>query len=198
MANGTQERILETALELFSQHGYEGTSMSDIAGALGLTKAALYKHYASKEEIRNSLIDGIERYYAARFGSKNDLPRIPDSGEEFVALALRLATFTVRDEKIAKMRRLLTIEQFRDERMRELATQHFLTGPGIIFEQVFAGMTEKGLLGRYDPAMLAFAYAAPVSMLIQLCDREPEKTEETLEKIRAFTEYFMDTYGGRI
>ena len=41
----TKERILETALTLFARNGYLGTSMSDIAGALGITKAALYKHY---------------------------------------------------------------------------------------------------------------------------------------------------------
>ena len=46
MAEGTKERILETALELFAQNGYLGTSMNDIAARLGFTKAALYKHYA--------------------------------------------------------------------------------------------------------------------------------------------------------
>ena len=51
MAEGTKERILRTALELFAQNGYLGTSMNDIAGQLGITKAALYKHYASKQEI---------------------------------------------------------------------------------------------------------------------------------------------------
>ena len=41
METSTKERILEEALNLFSQNGYAGTSMSDIAGALGITKAAL-------------------------------------------------------------------------------------------------------------------------------------------------------------
>ncbi len=51
MAEGTKERILRTALELFAQNGYLGTSMNHIAGQLGFTKAALYKHYVSKQEI---------------------------------------------------------------------------------------------------------------------------------------------------
>ena len=46
----TKERILEEALRLFSQNGYMGTSMNDIAAKLGVTKAALYKHYESKQE----------------------------------------------------------------------------------------------------------------------------------------------------
>lgn len=52
MGGETKERILETALELFAQSGYLGTSMSDIAARLGITKAALYKHYAGKQEVR--------------------------------------------------------------------------------------------------------------------------------------------------
>ena len=51
METSTKERILEEALNLFSQNGYAGTSMSDIAGALGITKAALYKHFSAKEDI---------------------------------------------------------------------------------------------------------------------------------------------------
>ena len=49
MAGDTKQRILETALELFAQSGYLGTSMSDIAGRLGITKGALYKHYSRKQ-----------------------------------------------------------------------------------------------------------------------------------------------------
>ena len=57
MAEGTKERILETALELFAQNGYLGTSMNDIAARLGITKAALYKHYAGKQEILKRIVE---------------------------------------------------------------------------------------------------------------------------------------------
>ena len=50
MAESTKERILETALELFAQNSYLGTSMNDIARQLGFTKAALYKHYTSNRK----------------------------------------------------------------------------------------------------------------------------------------------------
>ena len=57
MAEGTKERILETALELFAQNGCIGTSMNDIARQLGFTKAALYKHYTSKQEILDKVVE---------------------------------------------------------------------------------------------------------------------------------------------
>ena len=61
MAEGTKERILRIALELFAQNGYLGTSMNDIAGQLGFTKAALYKHYAGKQEILDKIVERMNR-----------------------------------------------------------------------------------------------------------------------------------------
>ena len=61
MAEGTKERILDIALELFAQNGYLGTSMSDIAKQLGFTKAALYKHYTSKQEILDQIVERMNR-----------------------------------------------------------------------------------------------------------------------------------------
>ena len=61
MAEGTKERILRIALELFAQNGYLGTSMNDIAGQLGITKAALYKHYAGKQEILDKIVERMNR-----------------------------------------------------------------------------------------------------------------------------------------
>lgn len=61
MADGTKERILETALALFAQRGYLGTSMNHIACQLGLTKAALYKHYTSKQEILDKIVERMNQ-----------------------------------------------------------------------------------------------------------------------------------------
>lgn len=65
MAGGTDERRTDTreqiravALELFARQGYEQTSLREIAERLGVTKAALYYHYRTKQEILSSLLDG--------------------------------------------------------------------------------------------------------------------------------------------
>ena len=52
----TKERILESALRLFARDGYEAVSVSMIAGELGMTKGALYKHYKSKRDIFDSIL----------------------------------------------------------------------------------------------------------------------------------------------
>lgn len=52
----TRKRILEVSAALFAQHGYAGTSIRDISEELGVTKAALYYHFPSKEDILGELI----------------------------------------------------------------------------------------------------------------------------------------------
>ena len=195
MANDTKEKILTAALELFSQKGYEGTNIRELAASLGLVKSGIYKHYESKEAIWNALLDRMIAYYGERFGSPERLPPVPDSPEEFVAMTMRMADLTIHDEQIVKTRKVLTLEQFRDGRARDLATKHFLTGLTEMFTHIFAGMMDKGLIRRDDPAMLAFAYTTPISALIHLCDREPEKTEEAITRVEAFCRHFVRTYG---
>ena len=194
MANDTKERILALALDQFSQNGYDGTNIRELMASLGLVKSAMYRHFGSKKEIWNALLDQMIAYYGARFGSPEHLPPVPDSPEGLVALTMGMVDFTIHDEKVVKTRKLLSIEQFRDDRARDLATKHFLTGLRDMFTPLFQGMMDKGLLRRDDPAMLAFAYTAPISALFHLCDREPEKTEEAIQRIEAFSRHFIATY----
>ena len=195
MAKDTKKKILAAALEMFSQNGYAGTNIRELSESLGLVKSAMYRHFESKEAIWNTLLDELIAYYEARFGSMEHLPPVPDSLEELVTMTMRMVNFTIHDEKVVKSRKLLSIEQFRDERARDLATKYFLTGLKDMFTQIFAGMMEKGLLRRDDPSMLAFAYTAPVSALIHLCDREPEKAEDAMTQVETFSRFFIRIHG---
>jgi AcrR family transcriptional regulator len=68
-AEGTRQRILDAATELFEQRGFAGTSIRDLAVRVGMTKAALYYHFPSKEEVLQALLtpflDDIDRIIAA-------------------------------------------------------------------------------------------------------------------------------------
>ena len=195
MAKDTKERILDEALRQFSQKGYDGTNIRELTASLGLVKSSMYKHYKSKEEIWNSLLDRMIVYYNERFGSAENLPPVPDTLDELVAMTMRMVDITVHDERIVMTRKLLSIEQYRDDRARQLATKHFLTGLTEMFTYIFDGMMKKGLLRNDDPRILAFAYTAPVSSLIHLCDREPGKAAEAISQIKAFSRHFIKTYG---
>ena len=195
MAKDTKQRILAAALDMFSQFGYAGTNIRELTASLGLAKSGMYKHFESKEAIWDALLDQMITYYGEHFGSAEHLPPVPNSLEELTVMTMGMVNFTVHDEKIIKTRKLLTIEQFRDDRARALATKHFSTGLTEMFTHVFAGMMDKGLLRRDDSEMLAFAYTAPISALIHLCDREPKKTDEAMRQVEAFSRHFIKEYG---
>lgn len=187
----TKNRILEMALVMFAENGYRGTNLRDLAAALDLSKSALYKHYESKEAIWNALLDKMEAYYAAHFGSMGNLPPTPQSTEELVALTMRLIRFTLRDPQIQLTRKLLLTEQFHDDRVCKLATKHFLEGIANMFAALFEQMMQNGLLKPADPDMLAFAYTSPITSLVHLYTRQPDKEAEVLGRIEAFARYFI-------
>lgn len=195
LAKDTKERILAAALEMFSRNGYAGTNIRELAASLGMGKSSLYRHFESKEAIWNALLDEMIAYYEEHFGSAEHLPPLPDSTEDLAAMTLRMVNLTVHDEKIVMTRKVLTLEQYRDERARNLATKHFLTGLTAMFTRIFAGMMDKGLIRKDDPEILAFAYTSPISALIHLCDREPEKTAEAMAQVEVFSRHFIKIYG---
>ena len=197
MERTTKDRILDESLVMFAENGYRGTNLRDLAARLSLSKSALYKHYESKEDIWNALLDKMEAYYAQRFGSMDNLPPTPDSWEAFVQMAMGMIRFTVNDPQIILTRKLLITEQFHDERVRKLATKHFLEGTARIYASVFAGMIEKGLLKAGDPSMLAFGFTAPISALIHLCDREPDRHDEAFAKMEAFVRHFISMHAAQ-
>lgn len=194
MEHTTKDRILNESLVMFAEHGYKGTNLRDLAARLDLSKSALYKHYDSKEAIWNALLDKMEAYYALRFGSMDNLPETPDSWDAFVQMAMGMIRFTVHDPQIILTRKLLTTEQFHDARVCKLATKHFLEGTANIYAKVFEGMMNKGLLKKGDPAMLAFSFTAPISALIHLCDREPDRHDEAFARMEAFVRYFISSH----
>ena len=194
MAKDTKQRILDEALVMFAQRGYEGTNMRELAQSLGLGKSALYKHYASKDDIWNSMVDGIEARYAENFGTDDNLPPVPDTCDELVKMSMSMIDFTIHDEQLILVRKLLQMEQFRNERARQLAAEHFLNRLERVFAHVFQGMIEKGLIGNDDPDMLALAYTAPVSALIMQCDRCPESESKIMVRIQAFVDHFVEEH----
>ena len=66
MAKDTRQKILLAALKLFSSKGYDGTNIRELTASLGLVKSSMYRHFTSKEEIWNAMLDRMIAYYAAR------------------------------------------------------------------------------------------------------------------------------------
>ena len=86
-----RDQILQVALELFTRQGYDKTSMREIAERLEVTKAALYYHFTSKEEILSALAAGIPRVFDELIAWGESLPKSAESRKEILG---RLAALT--------------------------------------------------------------------------------------------------------
>lgn len=195
MATNTRERILDRALEMFAENGYKGTNLRDLAQSLEISKSAIYRHFKSKEDIKDTLLNEVENYYQEGMKSSEIAKRIPKSYEEFYNTVMDMIDFTIHDKKIILTRKFLASQQFNDEKVKEVTTKHFLTGLEDQFTKVFKVMIKEGLLKNENPSMLAFCFVSPISSLILYCDREPEKEKEIIKKIKKFVGHFIKEYG---
>ena len=193
----TKDRILDSALTLFSERGYDGVGVDLIAENAGIKGPSLYKHFKGKEDILNSLIEKAESYYQANFGSANDPGKIPVSMDELISMSLKRIEFTLHDPVVRKVRRMLTMEQFRDHRIALLTTKYNIDSVQGLYQRIFREMMDNGIMKRSDPALLSMSFAAPISLLIQMCDREPEREKEAMELIEEFLRYFANEYNSQ-
>ena len=83
-ASDTRSRILAAALELFSEHGFEGTTLQQIADRLGFTKAALYYHFPSKDDLLAALHQPAVQDLEAVIAAFEEMPDTPTRPRRFV------------------------------------------------------------------------------------------------------------------
>jgi AcrR family transcriptional regulator len=97
-------RILPTALTLFGEHGYHGTSMQRIADALGVTRAAFYYHYASKQDllraIAEPLVAAFEDLAERSEGGRHDVDTVLAGYLDVILAHGRLMRFVANDAAV--------------------------------------------------------------------------------------------------
>lgn len=180
MAGDTKERILEAALELFAQRGYLGTSMSDIAGQLKITKGALYKHYSSKQEILDSIVERMNRMDYER-AEEYEMPETePDGFAEAYQntpiskiRAYSMAQFNHWTEQPfpSNFRKMLTLEQYRDPKLAQLYHDYLATGPTEYMAAIFRKMTDSDA----SAIQLALEFYGPMFLLYSVYDGAKDK-----------------------
>lgn len=199
----TKQEILETALDLFSVLGYEATSVSQIADAVGIRKASLYSHFGSKQEILDALVETVMEQYNrhsifARADwddhvftrDKEDIT--PDAAVQMILGHVR---YILHDPQISKSRKMLTIEQFQNPKLSALQTKQNYTDVMRYFTGFIRFLIRQGKLNDDDPEIMAAQLCLPVSVWINLCDREPEREAEVIGLIERHIRQFFRVYG---
>ena len=190
-----KEPLIRAARDLFSVKGYDGTAVDEIAEAVGIKGPTIYKYFKSKEDLLKAVIDSSEEEYARGMGLIEDLSDKIGSGEELKAYVMKTIEFTIKNDTAKKMRRLITMEQFRNATLAKQATWHQLTYLLDIYAAVFRKMMEKGQMIKGDADIIALEFAAPITIMLQLTDREPRKKKEALQTIKKHLDVFWERYG---
>lgn len=182
----TKENILLTALRLFARDGYEAVSVSAIAGNLGMTKGALYKHYKNKRDIFDSI---VERMYQIDYERAKKY-EVPEETFEKMPLSYRNTSmdkikvfveaqfnFWTEDEFACNFRKMLTLEQYRNPEMADLYQKCLVGGPVSYMEDLFREMIEQGIWNESNSKQLALEFYAPLYLLINMSDASSNRKE---------------------
>ncbi|WP_353885585.1 helix-turn-helix domain-containing protein [uncultured Treponema sp.] len=174
-----------SALELFSQNGFLGTSMSDIASQLKITKGALYKHYESKQQILEQIIERMAKLDLER-AKKYEMPETEQ--KKFAEAYIHIPTEKIRKYSIAqfrhwteenfsaKFRKMLTLEQFRSKEMSDLYQNYLGTGPLEYMTKIFKKMTKSKPKAR----QLALEFYGPIFILYSVYDGAEENAKKSV------------------
>ncbi|MFF1868080.1 TetR/AcrR family transcriptional regulator [Streptomyces sp. CB03911] len=132
----TRERIINVALELFSEQGYEQTSLREIADRLGVTKAALYYHFKTKDDIVHGIVDTMSAPIDEAIAWGEQKPWSPELRDELVrrfaaGMSERAPLLRFFHENQPAMRDSPAGLEFKE---RMIAMIRLVHGPGATFE----------------------------------------------------------------
>ena len=201
----TKEKITEEALTLFAQKGDKGTSVKNIADAVGIKDASLYNHFKSKQEIFNSIVElvlthisslsetlGMPQYdkqytTASSFYEKLDL-------EGLKALSREAFLFYLTDPYISKFWRIAHMEQYTNPQIYTMFRKIFMENAISYQEQLFEEMMKEGVFYQGDAKAAAISFYSPIYLLLSMYSDQPEHKEEALEILDRQIEEFFRIY----
>jgi AcrR family transcriptional regulator len=192
----TKERILNESLVLFSVKGYDGVSMSDIAGAVGIKASSIYKHYVGKEEIFRSIVRQFEDKTASIFNSTllEDREYKNISKEMLIEMIRQTFILYAEDPFLANCRKLFMISAFKRPEIGSLYTKYFIEMPIQYQAKLFTILQEDMEIHKRDTKVMAYHFYTPILIILQEFDYKKITVEEALEKINVLVTQFMEVY----
>ena len=197
----TKEKILIIALRLFAIHGYEAVSVSQIAGELGMTKGALYKHYKNKRDIFNRIFEYVCQLDVER-SQKTGVPEkefseMPEAFSHVSPGSLRdymnsQFHYWSEDEIACNFRKMLTLEQYKSEEMNKLYQKVFVSGPLDYIEKLLNEMVKNRTDGSLSPKSLAIELFSPFYLFLSMSDAAYQRMEK--EEIAKYYMAYIDTF----
>ena len=199
----TKQMILEKALRLFAARGYDAVSVGEIAKAVGIKAPSLYNHYKNKQAIFQAIVEETAARYERDTDKidihvqnvAQDIPSFEKIPEDMlVGKVKQLFSYSLHDETISLFRRMMTIEQFRSPELAALYSGRYVERVVAYHAGIFRSLIAAGEIRGENPETLALMYVSPVITLLGVCDRQPEREAECMEKLDAHVRLFFRTF----
>lgn len=159
-AVSTKERIRDAAINLFAEKGYEGVSIRDIARAVDIVESSVYKHYDGKD----SIMDEIFEYFKSKISTPVPVA-MPDrellekyGAEGFINMTCMALLERIEDPGIRKVWRLVSLDLYRNPKIREFFKATIMDFPLQFWERIFRQMMDLGHIKEYDARQLAVEF----------------------------------------
>lgn len=199
----TKQLILEEALSLFSVNGYDGVTVKDIASAVGIKDSSLYKHFKSKQDIYDCLLEEMNE----RFNKTVYLYRLPQGEIKKIAAEYgksdsnwlkeackAIFLFFLKDPSASRFRKMLMIEQYKNSDAAKTFRSWF-TDSAIQFQtELFTEMIAQGYFRDGPADIIALQFYSPFYLLLCQYDTMPEKEDEAVDQLMRHVELFSDMY----
>ncbi len=199
----TKQNIVENALRLFSSKGYDATTMDEIASASHIKTPSLYNHYSGKQAIFEAVVDYCKEE-SARLVKESTLDFDNAAAkqhilsmkiEDQISDVKRLFRYSLHSEFPCLFHRLMVVEQYHHTRLAVEYNRYIVEKQLSIFTDIIRFMIAHKLLVSGNPEAMALQYMAPISLLLELCFRQPEKEQMAIdlleEHIRQFNQVYM-------
>ena len=182
----TRDRIVYESLKLFSVNGFEAVSTRMIAKAVDLSDSGLYKHFKSKQEILDTIVEICKQRYFNQL-QRVDLQTIRWS--EVEDICLDNFRFQIEDEWIVMFRRLLVIEQFKNTELARLYQSFFVNIAVDNMTELFKKLISYGYMKEGNPRVYAMQLYAPFFMYHTMEPKTPELFELLREHVVMMRSY---------
>lgn len=199
----TKDKILDEALNLFSEQGYDSVSVNQIASAVGIKAPSLYKHFKNKKDIFNAILDEMKNRYESRADELNmngsdaaaNITVFKDVSEErLLDMVNNLFTYFLHDSYASRFRKMLTLEQYKNKELAELFTNQYYDNVILYQGMLFELLIQSGTMKAENPNITALHFYAPIFLLLTVCDRQPEREHEAYETLRLHVKQFRNIY----
>ncbi|MGF7117070.1 TetR/AcrR family transcriptional regulator [Methanobacterium oryzae] len=194
----TKEKIFDVSIELFSQKGFNAVSVREIAREVGIRESSIYNHYKNKEAILDAIIDYFMFEMLQSSPPEEEMEKLMETPELFFEIGAKAFIGRMSAPKTEKIWRLISIELYHNEKIREFFKKELLEVPLVSWEEIFTKMMEKGVIKQVDPKILAYEYFSfAIYLLFEHFVLNYEETDETfrdvmLERMSDHARFILD------